>query len=179
MGVVRPSSASPSGGANNDQHWCCGWVELVISTVAIAASLARVTIRLRPVVRSPTGAAAAIARIHGRAFYCPTWRRARHSRRCAGVQHRRRHGNISTRVLARSESTLAMLFYSAVVGAVLFGACAPWFWGGERPTLLTSSFWRSAPLPASVTSCSLLHTGLRQRPCWHRCNMCSSSSLAS
>ena len=41
-----------------------------------------------------------------------------------------------SRVLARSESTLAMLFYSAVVGAVLFGACAPWFWGGERPTLL-------------------------------------------
>ena len=41
-----------------------------------------------------------------------------------------------SRVLARSESTLAMLFYSAVVGAVLFGVCAPWFWGGERPTLL-------------------------------------------
>jgi drug/metabolite transporter (DMT)-like permease len=41
-----------------------------------------------------------------------------------------------SRVLARSESTLAMLFYTAVVGAVLFGACAPWFWGGERPTLL-------------------------------------------
>ena len=40
-----------------------------------------------------------------------------------------------SRILAHSESTLAMLFYTAAVGAVVFGACAPWFWGGMRPTL--------------------------------------------
>jgi drug/metabolite transporter (DMT)-like permease len=41
-----------------------------------------------------------------------------------------------SRVLARTESTLAMLFYTALVGAVAFGLLAPWFWGGPVPTPL-------------------------------------------
>lgn len=41
-----------------------------------------------------------------------------------------------SRVLARTESTLAMLFYSALVGAVVFGLPAPLFWDGPTPTAL-------------------------------------------
>jgi drug/metabolite transporter (DMT)-like permease len=39
-----------------------------------------------------------------------------------------------SRVLASTERTVALLFYTALVGAVFFGALLPWFWGGERPT---------------------------------------------
>jgi len=38
-----------------------------------------------------------------------------------------------SRLLAGTETTLAMLFYTALVGAVAFGAMAPWFWGGTMP----------------------------------------------
>jgi drug/metabolite transporter (DMT)-like permease len=41
-----------------------------------------------------------------------------------------------SRLLVSTESTLAMLFHTALVGAVAFGLAAPWFWGGERPTPL-------------------------------------------
>lgn len=41
-----------------------------------------------------------------------------------------------SRMLAGTETTLAMLFYTALVGALAFGAMAPWFWGGERPSPL-------------------------------------------
>ena len=41
-----------------------------------------------------------------------------------------------SRLLVSTERTLAMLFYTALVGAVAFGLAAPWFWGGERPTPL-------------------------------------------
>lgn len=39
-----------------------------------------------------------------------------------------------SRVLARTESTLALLFYTALVGAVGFSLVAPFFWGGPQPT---------------------------------------------
>lgn len=38
-----------------------------------------------------------------------------------------------SRMLASSERTLALLFYTALVGAVLFGLTAPWFWDGRLP----------------------------------------------
>ena len=41
-----------------------------------------------------------------------------------------------SRLLALTESTLAMLFYSALIGTVAFGAMLPWFWFGRAPTLL-------------------------------------------
>ena len=41
-----------------------------------------------------------------------------------------------SRVLARTEKTLPMLFYTAVLGTIVFGALAPWFWGGPQPTPL-------------------------------------------
>lgn len=43
--------------------------------------------------------------------------------------------NLLSRVLARTESTMAMLFYSALVGAVAFGAYLPWSIGQVLPTL--------------------------------------------
>jgi drug/metabolite transporter (DMT)-like permease len=39
-----------------------------------------------------------------------------------------------SRVLASTESTMALLFYTALVGAIFFGLSVPWFWGGERVT---------------------------------------------
>jgi drug/metabolite transporter (DMT)-like permease len=41
-----------------------------------------------------------------------------------------------SRLLASTERTLTLLFYTALVGAVVFGSIAPFFWGGERPTPL-------------------------------------------
>lgn len=39
-----------------------------------------------------------------------------------------------SRVLAKSETTLALLFYSAMVGLVCFGLATPWFWFGTVPS---------------------------------------------
>jgi drug/metabolite transporter (DMT)-like permease len=41
-----------------------------------------------------------------------------------------------SRVLASSEKTIALLFYTALVGAILFGLAVPWFWFGRAPTTL-------------------------------------------
>jgi len=41
-----------------------------------------------------------------------------------------------SRVLAASERTLALLFYSAAVGTLLLGVALPWFWAERAPTLL-------------------------------------------
>lgn len=40
-----------------------------------------------------------------------------------------------SRVLTASESTTALLFYSALVGTILYGIAAPWFMGGPQPGL--------------------------------------------
>lgn len=45
-----------------------------------------------------------------------------------------------SRLLATTESTLAMLFYTALTGSVLFGLALPWFWEGPVPP------WRHALL---------------------------------
>ncbi|EYD75877.1 hypothetical protein Rumeso_02495 [Rubellimicrobium mesophilum DSM 19309] len=39
-----------------------------------------------------------------------------------------------SRLLAGTESTLAMLFLTALVGSVAFGLALPWTWGGPMPT---------------------------------------------
>jgi drug/metabolite transporter (DMT)-like permease len=41
-----------------------------------------------------------------------------------------------SRVLATTERTLALLFYTALVGAIVFGIVAPWFWDGRIPRLI-------------------------------------------
>lgn len=38
-----------------------------------------------------------------------------------------------SRVLASTERTIALLFYTALVGAVCFGVSLPWFWTGALP----------------------------------------------
>ncbi|NGY03290.1 DMT family transporter [Solimonas terrae] len=40
-----------------------------------------------------------------------------------------------SRVLATTERTIALLFYTALVGAVGYGALLPWFWTGPLPPL--------------------------------------------
>lgn len=39
-----------------------------------------------------------------------------------------------SRILSVTETTLAMLFYTAVVGAICFGVALPWFWFGSAPS---------------------------------------------
>lgn len=51
---------------------------------------------------------------------------------------------LMSRTLAATERTLALLFYSAVVGSVIFGAALSFFWGHHMPTL------REAALLASL-----------------------------
>lgn len=41
-----------------------------------------------------------------------------------------------SRLLADSERTVALLFYTALVGAVGFGLLLPWFWSGRAPSSL-------------------------------------------
>lgn len=40
-----------------------------------------------------------------------------------------------SRVLAATEQTLALLFYTALVGTLIFGMLLPWFWNGPAPPL--------------------------------------------
>jgi drug/metabolite transporter (DMT)-like permease len=44
---------------------------------------------------------------------------------------------LTSRVLARTESTLSLLFYTALVGAICFGATLPWSWSGPAPDVPT------------------------------------------
>jgi len=41
-----------------------------------------------------------------------------------------------SRILASTEQTIPMLFYTALIGAIGFGLFIPWSWGGPAPTLL-------------------------------------------
>lgn len=41
-----------------------------------------------------------------------------------------------SRILARTERTIVLLFYTAVIGTILYCAAAPWFWGTRAPTPL-------------------------------------------
>ena len=41
-----------------------------------------------------------------------------------------------SRVLASTEKTIPMLFYTALVGSIVFGLFLPWSWGGPAPTPL-------------------------------------------
>jgi drug/metabolite transporter (DMT)-like permease len=38
-----------------------------------------------------------------------------------------------SRMLATTERTMALLFYTALIGAIVFGMAAPWFWDGRIP----------------------------------------------
>jgi drug/metabolite transporter (DMT)-like permease len=41
-----------------------------------------------------------------------------------------------SRILVASERTVALLFYTALLGSICFGLAMPWFWGGDPPTRL-------------------------------------------
>jgi drug/metabolite transporter (DMT)-like permease len=48
-----------------------------------------------------------------------------------------------SRVLAATEQTIAMLFYTALAGAALFGLALPWFWKGQVPTAFEALLFSS------------------------------------
>jgi drug/metabolite transporter (DMT)-like permease len=41
-----------------------------------------------------------------------------------------------SRVLASTEKAVAMLFYSALIGSIVFGLALPWYWDNQTPTYL-------------------------------------------
>lgn len=43
--------------------------------------------------------------------------------------------NLLSRLLASTEQTIAMLFYTALAGTIVFGAMLPWFWLDRAPTM--------------------------------------------
>lgn len=55
-----------------------------------------------------------------------------------------------SRILARSEKTLALLFYSALVGAICFGIAMPWYWFGTVPGWLEIGLLLSLGVTAGV-----------------------------
>jgi drug/metabolite transporter (DMT)-like permease len=55
-----------------------------------------------------------------------------------------------SRILARSERTLALLFYSALAGAICFGLAMPWFWFGAVPSLFEMALFVSLGLTAGL-----------------------------
>jgi len=44
-----------------------------------------------------------------------------------------------SRVLARTEGTVAMLFYTALLGMAIYGLVFPWFWEGRMPSLMQAA----------------------------------------
>jgi drug/metabolite transporter (DMT)-like permease len=55
-----------------------------------------------------------------------------------------------SRVLADTERTIAMLFYTALAGVVLLGPALPWFWGGPKPSLLQIGLFLSLGVYAGL-----------------------------
>ena len=55
-----------------------------------------------------------------------------------------------SRVLARTEKTLALLFYSALGGAICFGIALPWTLYGVAPTLLQIALFLSMGITAGL-----------------------------
>ena len=88
--------------------------------------------------------------------------------------------HLLSRILVSTESTLALLFYTALVGSICFGASLPWYWVGDAPTwwqvslflilgvtaglghFLFTAAYRHAPasLLAPINYLQLLWTGL-------------------
>lgn len=53
-------------------------------------------------------------------------------------------------VLASTESTIALLFYTALVGAVCFGVSLPWYWSGAVPPAMHLALFCCTGLLAGV-----------------------------
>lgn len=55
-----------------------------------------------------------------------------------------------TRLLAGSERTIVLLFYSALVGAICFGVAAPWYWFDAAPGPLDTILFISLAFSAGI-----------------------------
>lgn len=58
--------------------------------------------------------------------------------------------NLLSRVLARTERTLTLLFYTALFGAIIFGIMLPWTLYGETPTALQVVLFLSLGVSAGL-----------------------------
>lgn len=57
---------------------------------------------------------------------------------------------ILSRLLAGTERAATLMFYTALVGAIVFGAMLPWFWYGERPGIGTLLVFASVGATAAL-----------------------------
>lgn len=55
-----------------------------------------------------------------------------------------------SRILARTEKAIAMLFYTALVGSIVFGLALPWFWESRSPSNLEISLFLVMGLAAGL-----------------------------
>lgn len=55
-----------------------------------------------------------------------------------------------SRILAHSERTLALLFYSALAGAICFGLAMPWYWFGAVPSVVEMAMFLSLGMTAAI-----------------------------
>lgn len=55
-----------------------------------------------------------------------------------------------SRVLASTERTMTLLFYTALVGAIVFGLAAPWFWDGRLPRTFDLALFLSLGIYSGV-----------------------------
>lgn len=55
-----------------------------------------------------------------------------------------------SRVLASTERTVTLLFYTALIGAIGYGLFLPWFWEGKTPTLLQLMLFLSMGLTGGL-----------------------------
>ncbi|MCW2338797.1 drug/metabolite transporter (DMT)-like permease [Sphingobium sp. B2D3A] len=80
---------------------------------------------------------------------------------------------LMSRTLAATEKTFALLFYSAAVGSLVFGAVAPFYWAGRMPTLLEGALLASLGLWGGVGhylfTAAFRHARLRR---WRRSRIC-------
>lgn len=87
---------------------------------------------------------------------------------------------ILSRILVRTESTAALLFYATLSGTIFFGISVPWFWNGQAPSMLQAAVFvgmgvtgglghwlltaayrhATASVLAPVNYCQLLWSGL-------------------
>lgn len=58
--------------------------------------------------------------------------------------------SLLSRVLAQAERTLALLFYSALAGALCFGVAMPWFWFDAIPSLMDLAMFLSLGVTAGL-----------------------------
>ncbi len=71
--------------------------------------------------------------------------------------------NLLSRLLAPTEGTMAMLFYAALAGTILFGAITPWFWPERPPSAFEALLLASLAINGAIAH-FLITAAFREAP---------------